>query len=217
MLKTKIRLSVLLLFSLSLALAQPHQGEITDTTKFPLLTGHYQDEYTFDVCTNPGRWQSEPKDLNVSFVTTDKLYFRSEVPDIENKSAAWETSGWRNERLNAQILVWSPDTLKQVRFKISDLKNSRGGVIGKNNISIQLVRYVLSNYPYNESNFGCEPTPYKNVFLMPDRFEAFERFDVPAKTTRPVWLSVNVPASAASGTYTGVVEVQTEKSKPNYK
>ena len=38
---------------------------------------------------------------------------------------------------------------------------------------------------------------------MPDRFEPFERFDLPGKTVRPVWLSLDVPADTEPGWYSG--------------
>ena len=46
---------------------------------------------------------------------------------------------------------------------------------------------------------------------MPDRFENFERFDLPGRTVRPVWLSVDVPADTEPGIYHGTVDVNTEK------
>jgi hypothetical protein len=48
---------------------------------------------------------------------------------------------------------------------------------------------------------------------MPDRFEQFERFDLPGKTTRPVWVSINIPVDAKPGVYKGVIDVLTENSK----
>ena len=70
-----------------------------------------------------------------------------------------------------------------------------------------MVRYVVSNYPYAAKDVTCGESPYKDLFLMPDRFEEFERFDVPAKTLRPVWISIDIPQSAGAGVYTGKVVV----------
>src|SRR5688572_26150879 len=186
------------------AISQPLKGEITDSTIVPVIYGRYESEYTFDVCTNPTLWQTVNKELNASFITTDKKYFRTEVPEIE-KSITWEATGWKGERLNAQILVWSADTLNQVRVEVSNLKNKTGQSINTNNLKLDKVCYVMSNYPYNAKGFDCGPSPYKNAFLMPDRFEPFDRFDVPAKTVRPVWLSANIPSDAQAGVYTGTV------------
>ncbi len=66
-------------------------------------------------------------------------------------------------------------------------------------------RYVLSNYPYGAKDAVCGESPYKNGYLMLDRFEPFERFDVPGGTVRPVWLSLDVSANTPPGTYLGTV------------
>src|SRR6478752_2685776 len=195
------------------ASTQPYKGEIPDSTKVPITNGHYESEYTFDVCTNPSLWQTQNKELNASFVTTDKKYFRTEVPEIE-KSFTWEANGWKGERLNAQILVWSVDTLNQVQVEVSNLKNSAGQSINSKNLQLNKVCYVMSNYPYNAKGFDCGPSPYKNTFLMPDRFEDFDRFDIPGKTVRPVWLSANIPSNAVAGIYTGTVTVKSSHKHP---
>lgn len=42
---------------------------------------------------------------------------------------------------------------------------------------------------------------------MPDRFEKFDRFDVPGKTVRPVWVTLNIPAGTQAGHYKGTISV----------
>ncbi|HYK47813.1 MAG TPA: glycoside hydrolase domain-containing protein, partial [Parafilimonas sp.] len=39
-----------------------------------------------------------------------------------------------------------------------------------------------------------------------------DRFDVPGKTVRPVWLSLNIPRDAEAGTYNGTVDVQSKNA-----
>jgi hypothetical protein len=192
---------------ISLAFTQSHKGEV-DSMLLPVSGPHYQPEYTFDVTVDANAWTREKSGLHVAFGSEDKLYFRTEVPGIKDEAASWESTGWKGERLNTQIVVWSPDTLQQVRFKVNDLKNEKGKVLSKENIQINMVCYVLANYPYGSKEAICGSTPYKNGFLMPDRFETFERFDVPGKTVRPVWLSCNIPPDAEAGIYSGTLEVQ---------
>lgn len=186
------------------AFSQVLPGQV-DSSLMPALSAHYRAEYTFDKSTHPELWKGQDG-LHVSFGSEDALYFRTEVPAVQT-DLTWSATGWRGERLNTQILVWSSDTLEQVRFRSSDLVNKHGGVISKNNISINMVRYVLANYPYGAANVTCGDSPYKNGFLMPDRFEKFDRFDVPGKTLRPVWLTLNIPSGAQAGNYQGSVEV----------
>ena len=76
---------------------------------------------------------------------------------------------------------------------------------------MSIVRYVVSNYPYDAREVSCGEGPVDKAWLMPDKLEAMERFDLPGKTVRPAWLSVDIPAGAAPGVYTGIVLVRSEK------
>jgi hypothetical protein len=202
-------------FFLSLIHAQSYRGEI-DLSKIPAVSSaHYQDEFNYDTPVNAAAWQTQKKGLHVSFVSTDELYFRTEAPQLNNETLAWNGTGWRGERLNAEILVWSPDSIDQIHFIVHDLKNERGKLLIKKDIQFDKVCYVLSNYPYNSKDASCGGGPTDKVYLLPDRFESLtggimDRFDLPGKTVRPVWLSVNIPADADAGIYKGIIEVQTE-------
>jgi hypothetical protein len=79
------------------------------------------------------------------------------------------------------------------------------------NISLSLVRYVLSNYPYGSRKATCDVSATTSAYLMPDRFESFDRFNLPGNSVRPVWLSLNIPENAAPGVYQGNIELQSEK------
>jgi hypothetical protein len=192
------------------AFAQGRPGEI-DSSLLPVQYSHYQPEYTLDAPVNKQAWSDQKSGLHVSFVSTDRAWFRTEAPD-QKDAVLWEATGWRGERLNTEILIWSPDTLEQVRVNLANLVNEKGKSISSKNITLNLVRYVLANYPYGAKDAVCGNTPYRNGYLMPDRFEPFERFGLPGKTVRPVWLSVDLPAGAEPGIYTGTVIVSTTNS-----
>jgi len=197
------------LFPCFVSLAQLKQGQV-DPKQVSLPRQHDLPEYTFDTPSYPSRWGKQKEGLHVAFGSTDELYLRSEVP-LSFETQWWEETGWRGERLNAQVLVWSPDTIQQIRFKVNDLLNAKGLVIGKNNIQLNMVRYVLSNYPYAAKNSQCDVSAKDTAYLVPDRFENFERFDLPGKTVRPVWVSVEIPVGTEPGTYSGTIEVNSEK------
>ena len=203
-------LCVLVLFANTL-LAQAAKAQV-DVNLLPKTYAHYQEEYDFDVTTNEKAWASQPLGLQVSFGSTDELYFRKEVP-LENKLNQQQLTAWRGERINLQILVWSVDTVVQVRLKTNDLVNEKGNTISSSNAHVNMVRYVLSNYPFGARDAVCGNSPYSNGYLMPDRFETFERFDLPGKTVRPIWLLIDIPAQTEAGTYKGIVDVITEKDK----
>ncbi|MFL5738639.1 MAG: glycoside hydrolase domain-containing protein [Flavisolibacter sp.] len=180
-------------------------------TSIPFPAPHYQEEYHFDTVVHKEAWNKLTPGLHASFATTDQSYFRSEVPS-ELETNSWEGSAWKGERVNMEILLWSVDSVQQVRLIAADLKNERGNIISKNNYSINLVRYVVSNYPYGARYANCGESPDSSLFLMPDRFEAFDRFDLPGKTVRPVWVSLNIPQEASAGNYRATVEVRSAHS-----
>jgi hypothetical protein len=186
-----------------------------DSLIVPKPSLYFQPEYTFDVTTDPAAWRNQKPGLHVSFASTDRAYFRSEVPDLKNETQTWEKTGWKGERLNAMILAWSPDTINQVRFILNDLKDAKGNVLSKNNFSLDMVRYVLSNDPYDAKDVWCGEAQMSKIYLMPDRLVPIAigigRFDIPGGTVRPVWFSVNIPSTAQPGIYKGTIEIKSEK------
>src|SRR5688572_4179269 len=183
-----------------------------DSSKLPKTFPHYLDELTFDVPSDEQAWTKLSPGLHAAFGSTDELYFRREVP-VSNITKEVKLTGWKGERLNAHIIIWSSDTINQVRLKLNDFTSDKGHKIQAKHITANLVRYVLANYPYGSKEAICGTSPYNDGYLMPDRFEAFERFDLPGKSARPVWVSINVPSNAVAGTYKGRIDVLSEKNK----
>ncbi len=186
------------------------QQAYIDSALIPIPFLHYQQEYNFDKSTNPELWNKQTHGLHVSFASTDESYFRTEVPAI-TETQKWVSSGWKGERLNVMLLVWSPDTIEQVRVLFNDLEAANGTTIRKNNLKAQLVRYVVSNYPYGAREVTCGVGPVDKAYLMPDRLESLDRFNLPGRTVRPVWLSLDIPSTTSPGIYKGEVEVRSAK------
>ena len=212
---TRCSILLLSLFFQTTAFAQRRPGEV-DTSLLPSQYAHYIQEYTFDTPVSPQAWTQQSRGLHVSFVSTDRAWFRTEAPELK-ETDTWKATGWRGERLNAQLLVWSPDTLEQVRVSLADLKSAAGKTINTKDIQLNLVRYVLANYPYGAKDAVCGSSPYKNGYLMPDRFEAFDRFQLPGRTVRPIWLSVDIPSTTEPGIYKSVFIVHTTNSTQQLK
>src|SRR5882724_913151 len=204
--KIGVVFSLFILFCIP-AFTQGIQGQV-EASALPAQNAHYQPEYALDAPVDKQAWLGQKGGLHVAFGSTDRAWFRTEVPE-QKETLLWEATGWRGERLNAQILIWSRDSLQQVRVSLTDLAGAKGKWLSRRNIKLNRVRYVLSNYPYGAKNAVCGETPYKNGYLMPDRLEAFERFDLPGRTVRPVWLSLDVPPATEPGIYSGTVVVST--------
>src|SRR6478735_2710335 len=87
------------------SLGQNYKGKI-DGSLLPVSGSHYEPEFLFDSTTDGSFWLKQSAGLHAAFGSTDQLYFRTDVPTIENENAAFKTKGWRGERLNAQVVVW---------------------------------------------------------------------------------------------------------------
>ena len=118
-------------FQQNFSFSQSYKGQVDSTLLPKKGPSHYQPEYDIDVSVNPEAWKNEKPGMHVAFGSEDELYFRTEVPEIKSETAFWGATGWKGERLNTQIVIWSPDTLEQVRFKINDLKNENGKLLSK--------------------------------------------------------------------------------------
>ena len=132
-----------------LAFGQSSPGQI-DPGHTPALGPHFDPELAFDAPTDPQRWTREPAGLHAAFGSTDEIYFQSEVPAVGTGATAWEATGWKGERLNAIVLVWSPDDLQQVRVEPTDLTDARGNVLSRNNVRLQVVTFVQLSSTCNE-------------------------------------------------------------------
>ena len=145
-----------------ISLGQVYPGQM-DSTFVPVRSHHYDPELTFDFCVNEPAWSNQAG-IHSAFGSTDRLYFRKEVPVNHDNdlSSSYSTTVWRGERANAQILVWSSEALEQVRVSTQDLRSAEGNIIPKDRITFELVRYVLSNYPYAEKKAICGESPYKS-------------------------------------------------------
>lgn len=146
-----------------ISLGQVYPGQM-DSTFVPVRSHHYDPELTFDFCVNEPAWSNQAG-IHSAFGSTDRLYFRKEVPVNHDNdlSSSYSTTVWRGERANAQILVWSSEALEQVRVSTQDLRSAEGNIIPKDRITFELVRYVLSNYPYAEKKAICGESPYKSA------------------------------------------------------
>src|SRR6187200_2498443 len=120
---------------LGFASGQALPGQV-DRERTPVLSPHFEPELAYDPSTAPQRWTEQTAGLHAAFGSTDEIYFRSEVPAVGGASTGWEGTGWRGERLNAIILVWSRDPLEQVRLETSVLADGRGRVLARESLRL---------------------------------------------------------------------------------
>jgi len=155
-------------------------------------------------------WSNVPVGLQSSFVTIDKRFAKSLAPDIAKQNRV-QIEGWKGEKLSAQILLWSANKADQVQVTISDLVSKSKGKIPSTSTDARFVRYVMTD----EFAGGCgyrKPEDFASS-LSPDMLDNLKTFDLPAKTARPVWLSVKIPTNAQAGVYTGTVTISAKGQK----
>lgn len=122
--------------------------------------------------------------------TIDTKYKIDDVPTLAKSQALY---GWRGERVHAQAVLVAPEAVTSFKFKVSNLKS------GKNVIPSSAIDRYFETYVMGEVEFKGETS------LRPDRLIKIEEMQVPARTVRPVWITVNIPRDAAPGKYKGSI------------
>jgi len=156
-------------------------------------------------------WSKVPAGLQTSFVTIDRRFAKSLSPDIDKQNRV-KIEGWKGEKLSAQILLWSGSDISDVQVKVSDLVSKNKAKIASSATDARFVRYVMTD----EFGPGCghrKPEDFA-ASLSPDMLDNLKSFDIPSKTSRPVWLSVKIPSDAQAGLYTGTVTVTAKGQQP---
>ena len=151
-----------------------------------------------------GSYEARPPVL-ADDVKVDEDDFEGRVADIwtrlDGSSAAEdgerdiELKAWRNERVHAQVVVWTGKDRAGLRAEVSALEGPDGATLPRSAVSARFVRYVLgTDHRFERVN------PYESY---PDCLDTAERLPLPARSFRPVWLTVEVPADAKPGRYRG--------------
>ncbi len=173
----------------------------------PPVYPHPPVELDVSVAPDPA-WNSVDDACHVSFASPDNAYLRHEVPKLTREVRSWSSTAWRGERLHAQILVWSKGPVTQLHAELTALSRVQGGVIPVGALRTRFVRYVLSELPLGSRKADCGEINRETAYLVPDVLDPIERFDVPASTTRPLWLTIDVPMATVPGTYRGKMEIK---------
>ncbi len=188
---------VLLFCSLLLTAATAcSQGGNRDTGTFTELP-----DPTADTLSD---WSGVPKGLQVSFASIDKRYPKSIVPDI-NPMESEKLTGWKGERVSAQLLLWTAEDVENTRVQFTDFRSEDGTVLSNEIAQARFVRYVMTD----EFAGGCgkrKPEDFA-ASLSPDMLDNLSRFDLEANNVRPVWLTIEIPRSATPGNYHSQVQV----------
>lgn len=174
-----------------------------------LMQGKNQTADTFTELPDPtadtlSDWSGVSKGLQASFVSIDKRFPKSVVPQIPLTQTN-KLVGWKGEKVSAQVLLWTGEEIDNIEVAITDFQSDNGTKLSNEIVQSRFVRYVMTD----EFAGGCgkrNPADFA-ASLSPDMLDNLSQFDLEAKKVRPVWISVKIPASAQAGKYRAEVQV----------
>ncbi|MBW4535442.1 MAG: DUF4091 domain-containing protein [Pleurocapsa minor HA4230-MV1] len=124
-----------------------------------------------------------------------------------------------------QIVVQAPPgNLSNVNLTVSDLKNSQGELISKDNITLYREHYIKLDRP-SYSGWPANPTRgqgwYADAlipFVDPNTGKDIQNapldavpFNLAAGTNQPIWVDIFVPPSTAPGEYQGKFTIESDR------
>ncbi|GGW45920.1 DUF4091 domain-containing protein [Arenibacter certesii] len=157
-------------------------------------------------------WDAVPKGLQASVTSTNIRFVKSVIPKLEQKTT-WTGNAWKGERISSQLVLWSNDSINLVKTEISDFKSDTGQTLPSSIAKARFVKYVITD----EFAGGCgyrKPEDFASS-LAADALDDVSSYAVKARETRPLWITIDVPIDAESGTYksTVTIDIEGQKSK----
>ena len=141
--------------------------------------------------------------LNGIWASADSLYSRSEVP-VTSAGEICRLEGWKGERVSAQFLLYTGEGADGVVCKVSEF-TSDDARMSPDIASASFVRYTLADQA--SPTCRCDRSPYSPAILVPDLIDTLKVFNMEPRTTRPVWVTVNIPQDAEPGLYKSEITV----------
>ncbi len=158
----------------------------------PSATSHSNDAVS-------GNWTSLSTGLHLTWASKDERYKRRTCPSV-TETAETTVYAWRGERIGLQGLAFSKAALSgsyTLEFESSDAALTA---------ELGWERYVKTN---TKTDCGATNAMTDNTtYTTADMIDCGASVSIAAKEVRPLWLSVEVPRDAATGTRTLYVRVK---------
>ncbi len=154
-------------------------------------------------------WRNVKENVTVSFAS-DGIRYTQDIPPVIVKKTNWLATGWKNEKIHTQLVVFSKRNINDLKISVSDLLNNEGNIISKDNISTGFVHYVMTD----EFKDGCGHRKAENFdsSMVADIINTnLNSINVEKNTTQPVWLTISIPETAYTGNYNGTIKVFADK------
>ena len=147
--------------------------------------------------------------------------------DRSNEMKTMQLMAAKGEYEPFQIVIKAPQTnLSKVNVTVSELANSEGAVIDRQNINLYREHYIYVDRP-SPQGWSANPTLGKGwyadaliPFVNPDTGQDIQGaeidavpFDLEAGNNQPIWVDILVPRDAAPGEYRGIFTVESDLGK----
>jgi hypothetical protein len=153
---------------------------------------------------NIKNWDGISVGLHASWGDLYQRYLQDDIPGfLSGETLSLES--WKNERVLAQLVIWSTDSIRNLSIKIEDLKSAKDK-IPSSAINHYYVRNVITD-EFGEKGCGPREKDPGTANLVPDPLETITVYSHPGKTTRAVYIVIQVPEEITSGEYLGNVKI----------
>lgn len=192
-----VGLFALLMVSCQQSVEYKYKGHTFDEPEAPQKVEPVQD------------WDALGTNIQLGWGNSNLRYHKEYIPTTSDEKN-FTCTAWKNERVYAQLLAWSKDSVKDLSLEIQNLK-SANGEIKASAVKTFFIRNVISD----EFLGGCgyKTKSPETAHLVPDCLEPIETYTMREKSTRAIWFNIDVPAATNAGTYTGNVNILVEGKK----
>ena len=141
-------------------------------------------------------WGKLDSKLYVSWASRDVHYVKTQVPQLKIKTDT-VVYAWRGERVGVEAVVFSPIKTGKLSLQThtSDL-----------DVSPRFLRYVITDSYKTCGTHPSNLTPY----LVPDVIDRESSLALDAMSTRPIWLTIEVPREIEAGVHNVTLDVTEE-------
>jgi hypothetical protein len=158
-------------------------------------------------------WKAFQSEYVVQWASIDLRYPKDVF--TQTGISSWKGQGWKGERIHTQVLLSSNTALRDVQVQVSDVKHVQSGqTFPLEAIQTGFVRYVVTDELNKDKMGGCGhriPGDYDSS-LVADGIDYRNTIDQEAQTTRPIWVSIQIPSDVATGLYKGTIVVSGENN-----
>jgi Domain of unknown function (DUF303). len=154
-------------------------------------------------------WSDITSGLHGAFISGYRHYQKTVLPDVP-EILTRSCIGWIGERLNTEILLWTNSGANHVKLAATALTNDAGYTIPAENLTLEFIRYVLSD----DGGNGCGDNRERPTQLIADILDNTRQLDILNQQVVPVWVSVEIPHNAIAGIYIGNVMITQEGYPP---